>query len=115
LSLKASRDPLQYSLHHLEYRLASYLIQPSTHPFPEDRKWSLVYRLILAAVICSQVAVRYRAVLPAWAIACALAPHHHRRTLAEWRFAGTSRPAVIRTLLGLLNPLERRRRLADTI
>ncbi|MBV8337109.1 MAG: glycosyltransferase family 2 protein, partial [Alphaproteobacteria bacterium] len=37
LSLTVPHDPLRYSLHHLEYRLASYLSEPSAHPFPEDR------------------------------------------------------------------------------
>lgn len=106
LNLTVPHDPLQYSLHHLEYRFASYLIQPSAHPFAADRKWSLLCRLISAAVKCSRVPVRYRTMLPAWAIACALAPHRHRRTLVEWRFAAISRPAVMKTLLGLLNPIQ---------
>jgi glycosyltransferase involved in cell wall biosynthesis len=114
LGLTVPHDPLQYSLHHLEYRIASYLIQPSAHPFAEDRKWSLVYRLISAAVKCSQVPVRYRAILPAWAIACALAPRHYRRSLVEWRFAATSRPAVIGKFLHLVDAF-RAKRLADRI
>jgi glycosyltransferase involved in cell wall biosynthesis len=109
LGLTVPYDPLRYSLHHLEYRLASYLIQPSAHPFPEDRRWSLVRRLISSAAKCSQVPLRYRAILPAWAIACALASHRHRRTLIEWRFAATARPAAIRKLLAMLNPLPPRR------
>jgi glycosyltransferase involved in cell wall biosynthesis len=103
--LPVSRDPLRYSLNHLEYRLASYLVEPSAHPFPEDTKSSLVYRLMFSAATSSQMPLRDRAILLAWAITCALAPRYFRRNLILWRFAATSRPAVIRTLLGALSSL----------
>ena len=47
--LPVPRDPLRHSFHHLQYRLASYLIEPSAHPFPEDTKSSLVCRLMSSA------------------------------------------------------------------
>jgi glycosyltransferase involved in cell wall biosynthesis len=103
--LTVPHDPLRYSLHHLEYRFASYLAERSAHPFPQDRKSSLVYSLISSATKSSQLSLRYRAILLAWTIACALAPRYHRRNLIEWRFVPTSRPAVIRTLLGALSSL----------
>jgi len=100
------RDPLRYSLQHLEYRLASYLVEPSAHPFPQDKKSSLVYYLISSATKSSQLTLRYRAILLVWIIACALAPRYHRRNLVEWRFSATSRPAAIRTLLAALSSLQ---------
>jgi glycosyltransferase involved in cell wall biosynthesis len=112
--LKLPDDPLQYSLHHLEYRLASYLVQPSSHPFPEDGKWNLVVRLASSTTKCSQVPLPYRAILLVWGIACALAPYRPRRTLIEWRFAATSRPAAMKTLLGVLRPPRPRRLLNRT-
>jgi glycosyltransferase involved in cell wall biosynthesis len=106
LGLSVPHDPLRYCLNHLEYRLASYLVEPSVHPFPEDTKSSLVYRLLSSAGKSSQMAPRYRAISFVWAIACALAPRYYRRNLILWRFAATSRPAVIRTLLGVLSSLQ---------
>jgi glycosyltransferase involved in cell wall biosynthesis len=105
LRLPVPRDPLRDSLNHLEYRLASYLVEPSTHPFREDTKSSLVYRLTSSAAKSSQMPLRDRAILITWAIACALAPHYYRRHLVLWRFSAISRPAWIRTLLGALSSL----------
>jgi glycosyltransferase involved in cell wall biosynthesis len=105
LRLPVSRDPLKHSFHHLQYRLASYLVEPSAHPFPEDTKSSLVYRLMSSLTKSSQMPLRDRAILLAWTITCALAPLYHRRNLILWRFAATTRPAMIRALLGALSSL----------
>ena len=112
LRLPAPRDPLRYSLNHLEYRFASHLVEPSAHPFPEDTRTSLVFRLMSSATRSSQMRLRDRAILVTWAIACALAPRYHQRNLILWRFAAVSRPAVIRTLLGMMSSL-RSARLPD--
>jgi hypothetical protein len=105
LRLPVSRDPLKHSFHHLQYRLASYLVEPSAHPFPEDTKSSLVYRLMSSLTKSSQMALRDRAILLAWTLTCALAPRYYRRNLILWRFAATSRPAMLRGLLGALGSL----------
>jgi glycosyltransferase involved in cell wall biosynthesis len=105
LRLPVPRDPLRNSLHHLQYRLASYLVEPSAHPFSKDTKSSLVFRLMSSAAKSSQMPLRDRAILLAWTIACVLAPRYYRRNLILWRFSATSRPAVIRTLLGTLSSL----------
>jgi glycosyltransferase involved in cell wall biosynthesis len=105
LGLSIPRDPLRYSLSHLQYRLASYLVEPSAHPFPEDTKSSLVYRLIYSATKYSQMRARDRAILITWAIACALAPRYYQRNLILWRFTATSRPVAIRRLLGAFSSL----------
>ncbi len=99
------RDPLRYSLNHLQYRLASYLVEPSAHPFPEDTMSGLVYRLVFSASMSSQMRLRDRAILVAWTIACTLGPPRLRRTFVMWRFAVTSRPRVIKALLAALSSL----------
>jgi glycosyltransferase involved in cell wall biosynthesis len=106
------RDPLRYNLPHLQNRLASYLAEPAAHPFPEDTMSGLLYRLISSLTRSSQMPLRDRVMLLAWAIACVLAPRHYRRTLILWRFAGTSRPARLRKLLGALSSV-RSTRLPD--
>ena len=105
LGLPVPRDPLKHSFHHLQYRLASYLVEPAAHPFPEDTKSSLVFRLISSVAKSSQMRLRDRAILFVWTIVCALAPGRYRRNLVLWRFSAISRPAVVRTLLGMLSSL----------
>jgi len=112
LRLPVSRDPLKHSFHHLQYRLASYLVEPSAHPFPEDTKSSLVFCLMSSLAKSSEMRLRNRAILLAWTIACALAPRYYRRNLILWRFSAISRPTVVRTLLGTLSSL-RSTRLPD--
>jgi hypothetical protein len=112
LDLSVSPDLLGCNLGHLQYRLASYLVDPSAHPFREDTTASLLRDLASSAITSSQMRLRDRAILLAWAIACALAPQNYRRNFVLWRFAPTSRPAVIRTLLGVLSSL-RSTRLPD--
>jgi hypothetical protein len=112
LRLSVPRDPLRDSLNHLEFRLASYLVEPSAHPFPEDKKSNLVYRLMSSAAKSSQMPLRDRAILLAWTITCALVPRCYCRNLILWRFAANSRPAIIRALLGNLSSL-RSTRLPD--
>jgi glycosyltransferase involved in cell wall biosynthesis len=112
MHLEIPRDPLRYSLNHLQYRLASYLVDPKAHPFPRETLLGLVYRLLYSTAASSQLALRDKAILLAWVIACGLTPRPCRRNLVEWRFAPTSRPAVIKTLLALFSSL-RSTRLPD--
>jgi glycosyltransferase involved in cell wall biosynthesis len=112
LQIPISRDPLQHSFHHLQYRLASYLVEPFAHPFPEDTKSSLVFRLMSSVATSSQMRLRNRAILLTWTIACALAPRYYRRNLILWRFSPISRPTAVRTLLGTLSSI-RSTRLPD--
>jgi glycosyltransferase involved in cell wall biosynthesis len=112
LRVPVAHDPLRYSLNHLQYRLASYLVERSAHPFPEDRMSSLVYSLIFSATTSSQMRLRDRAILVGWTIACVLAPPGFRRNFVLWRFAPTARPRAVRALLATLSSL-RSRRLPD--
>jgi glycosyltransferase involved in cell wall biosynthesis len=111
-NLQIPTDPLARSLHHLQYRLASYLVEPSAHPFRRDTLSILVRRLVFSVVTSSQMRLRDKAIMVAWVIACALAPVYYRRNLILWRFAAISRPALIRTLLSAFGSL-RSSRLPD--
>jgi hypothetical protein len=112
LRLSVPDDPLGSSLGHLQYRFASCLVDPASHPFPGDTMAGLVWRLVSSATISSQMRARDRAILLVWAIVCILAPRDYRRSLVLWRFAPTSRPAMLRSLLGVLSSL-RSHRLPD--
>jgi hypothetical protein len=112
LQLPLAGNPLSRNFYHLQYRFASYLVEPSAHPFSEDTAISLGRRLIYTAITYSQMPLRERTILLIWIIACALAPSSYRRNLIEWRFVAISRPAVVRTLLRMFSSL-RSRRLPD--
>jgi hypothetical protein len=114
LRLPLAHDPLSRSFNHLQYRFASRLVEPSGHPFPGDTVAGLGSHLMLSAIAYSQMRLRERAILLAWVIGCVLTPRHFRRHLILWRFVSTSRPAVIRTLLGTLTSL-RSIRLPDRV
>jgi glycosyltransferase involved in cell wall biosynthesis len=103
--LSVADDLLLYSLHHLQYRIASFLVDPSAHPFPKDSIAGLTYRLISSAAMSSQTRLRDRAILVAWTVVCVLAPSNLRRNLILWRFEAISRPRIIKTLLGALSSL----------
>jgi Glycosyl transferase family 2 len=103
--LAARADPLRYSLHHLQYRLASYAIDPAAHVFADDTMPHLACRLVAAAATSSQMPLRDRTILIAWTIACALAPRGFRRQCVLWRFSPTTRPRIINAFLGLLSSL----------
>jgi glycosyltransferase involved in cell wall biosynthesis len=114
LGFPVRNDLLSDNPIHLEYRFASFLVEPSAHPFPGDTKSGLVYRLMSALIKSSYMPLRNRALLLTWTIICLLAPERLRRNLIEWRFIGTSRPAVVRTLLSVLSSL-RSPRLPDRV
>jgi hypothetical protein len=105
-------DPLGRNLSHLQYRLASYLVEPSAHPFPGDTMSNLVHRLVCSAITYPQMPLSDRTILLAWAMACALAPPYYRRNLVLWRFAAISRPAAVKALLRAFSSL-RSARLPD--
>jgi glycosyltransferase involved in cell wall biosynthesis len=105
LGLPVSGISITRSLNHLQYRLASYLIEPSAHPFPADKLPGLLSRLVWSVSRSAQMPLRDRAILLAWAIVCAAAPRSCRRNFILWRFSATSRPAVVKTLLGSLSSL----------
>jgi glycosyl transferase family 2 len=105
LHLPAAADPLNRSYTHLQYRLASYLVEPSAHPFPEDTMSGLVYRLLLSASASSQIRLRDKAILVSWTVACALAPPNIRQHFVRWRFVPMLRPRVVKILLGALSSL----------
>ena len=51
---------------------------------------NLFSRLLRSAALSSDLRLRDRAILLAWAAACWLTPQTHQRSLVLWRFAPTS-------------------------
>jgi hypothetical protein len=112
LHLPVAHDPLSRSFNHLQYRFASRLVEPLAHPFAGDTVIGLGCRLMCAAITYSQMRLRDRALLLAWVLACALTPSYYRRNFVLWRFAPTSRPMMVKKLLGAFSSL-RSARLPD--
>jgi len=105
LCLPVADDLLNRNVGHLQYRLASLVVEPAAHPFPEDTVANLLNPLVRAAVGYTEMPRRDRSILLGWAVACALLPQRCARNLVRWRFAPTSRPALMRGLLGALGSL----------
>jgi glycosyl transferase family 2 len=105
LRLSVPADPLRRCPNHLQYRLASYLVDPAGHPFPEDRLLRLLCRLVLSSIGYSEMPLRDRTILLTWTFACGLSPRRYRRKLVLWRFAPTSRPTLVRSVLAVLSSL----------
>jgi glycosyltransferase involved in cell wall biosynthesis len=105
LHLPVADDPLRRSFNHLQYRLASRLVEPSAHPFPGDTVVGLGWRLILSAITYSQMRFRDRAILLVWVIGCVMTPKRYRHSLILYRFVAASRPAIVRALLSTFSSL----------
>jgi glycosyltransferase involved in cell wall biosynthesis len=105
LHLPVVDDPLSRSFNHLQYRFASYLIEPSAHPFPGDTVIGLGWRLICSAITYTQMRLRDRTILLVWVITYALTPSYYRKNFVLWRFAAISRPTLVRTLLRAFSSL----------
>jgi hypothetical protein len=75
-------------------------------PFSGRYVIGLGCRLMCAAITYSQMRLRDLTILPVWIVACALTLPYYRRNLILWRFAAISRPAAIRTLLGVLAQID---------
>ena len=101
LGVPVPRDPLRYSVHHLQYRLASYLADSAAHPFRQDKLSGLVWSLGFSAITSSQMRLRDKAILVTWTIVSALAPPKFRQNFLLWRFVPTSRPRIIERLLAI--------------
>jgi Glycosyl transferase family 2 len=105
LQLPVIADPLRRNFNHLQYRLASRLVEPSEHPFPGDTVAGIACRLVCTAITYSQMRLRDRAILLVWTIACTLTPSYYRRNFILWRFAAISRPQTVKALLGVLSSM----------
>ena len=106
LRLSVPLNPLAHSLHHLQYRLASY--PPST---PRLTRFQTIPREASSAVSSLRLSTitrrRYATeqCSSSGPSGVSWRPRRYRQNLLIWRFAPTSRPAVIRTLLGALSSL----------
>jgi glycosyltransferase involved in cell wall biosynthesis len=104
LRLPVGRDLLTGNLGHLQYRLASYLIDPGAHLFPQDTIRSLFANVTCALLRSKQVVpAREAAIIFCWFFACFILPRGCARYLVHWRFAPTQRPAVLKKLLFMLS------------
>ena len=78
----ALRDPA-----YLAYRLGSLVMEPDTHPHPEDRRWRLGARCAWASATHPGHPLRSRARRTAWAVVVGLGPGPMARRAVGTRFA----------------------------
>jgi hypothetical protein len=105
LSLPIAREPLLVSITHLQFRFASYLVDPAAHPFMGDTMLKLASRLARSIISYSQMPLRNRAILLAWVLACAGTPKAYRNALILWRFSAFRRPKLVKGVLDVFSSL----------
>jgi glycosyltransferase involved in cell wall biosynthesis len=96
--LRAERDPGLNDEWHLENRLGSLCLEPSTHPFAGDSRSVLGLRGFLASWH-GRLPLRRRAVLGLWFLATGGLPLGFARRLVAWRLERTTRPRAVQRLL----------------
>jgi hypothetical protein len=84
---------------HLSSRLASLVLEPAQHPYPEDSRLALGVRGALAARKASLRAVP-RLLLALWFVAAGALPRSWSRRVVGWRYEHQSRPAGLRRVVG---------------
>jgi glycosyltransferase involved in cell wall biosynthesis len=87
------------SLSMLPYRIASFRLAPDAHPVPHDRSRVLLKDMFRAVFSPQGTALQGRLTLLVWALAALTMPDALARRVILWRFAPTSRPAILRKLL----------------
>ena len=86
------------SLGSLPYRAASFRLDRARHPMPQDSALAILRDALQAAVSPQGVPWRSRLMLLAWTVLVLTASRPISERLVLWRFAPTSRPALLRKM-----------------
>lgn len=93
-------SPLGKSVQFLLLRAASFRLSPARHPIEGDSGVKIAYHAIKTFFQPHYYSRKASFALCLWAVAIALSPAHLARRLAQWRFAPTTRPALLQKLIG---------------
>jgi glycosyltransferase involved in cell wall biosynthesis len=99
---KVVAKPLDNSLNHLVSRLASKKFMPEKHPL-EENIFSVMYKGVRAALFAPNLTPGQRLVMAIWFPLVTMMPRPIALYATWMRLAPTSRPALMRSLLALLN------------
>jgi hypothetical protein len=98
---------LERNLVVLPYRLASLRLAPDRHPIAGDTPFKVLRDLLAACLVPQGRGVEERMALAIWSLCATLAPARATERVILWRFASSSRPALLRSLLGRFRVVKR--------
>jgi hypothetical protein len=90
------------SLQVLIYRTASWRLAATDHPVPNESALAIIVDAVCAARIAQGFACAGRVTLVVWLFLVCLAPRSAAVHLVQWRFVPSSRPKLLRRLMGSL-------------
>lgn len=95
-------EPLDNSLDHLVSRLASKRLMPQKHPI-EENLFSIMCKGVRTSLLGPNLRPGQRLLMAIWFPLVAIMPRPIALYATQMKFAPTSRPAFVRSLLDLLN------------
>lgn len=98
---------LERNLVVLPYRLASLRLAPDRHPIAGDTTFKVLRDLLAACLVPQGRSGEERLALALWSLCATLAPARVTETVILWRFASSSRPRLLRNLLGRFRVVKR--------
>ena len=99
---RIAAKPLDNSLNHLIYRIASKKFMPEKHPLAENLL-SIMYKGVRTALFAPNLTPGQRLVMAIWFPLVTMMPRPIALYATRMRLVPTSRPALMRSLLALLN------------
>ncbi|MBD1910727.1 MULTISPECIES: glycosyltransferase [unclassified Leptolyngbya] len=92
---------------HLTNRIASRVLEPDQHPFPEDSRLALAWRGVMSLWQRSRLPQKRKVVLSAWFLWVGIMPNFLARPAIAWLVAGQSRPKFVDAILKKVRALSR--------
>src|SRR5690625_13561 len=99
LGIEVPADWKNRNPNHLQSRLASLRLEPSTHPYPEDRRWHLAWAGLQASLRAPTFSARKRLFFAAWFGLAAAAPAPIVEVLIELSLLRSKRPPWFQRLV----------------
>jgi hypothetical protein len=90
------------SLTKLGYRVASWRLAPSQHPVPNESGRVIISDALAAARVGQGHSGAARAALVVWIVLVCIVPRRVAARLVNWRFIPSTRPAVMKWLMNVL-------------
>ncbi|HTF69055.1 MAG TPA: glycosyltransferase family A protein [Edaphobacter sp.] len=84
---------------HYKVRLASLLVDPGNHPFPQDKPLSLLVEAIRLCWTDNSLSMKQKVFFSAWLAALAIGPKRYRSRLLQLGFAPVQRPRIFQRFL----------------
>jgi hypothetical protein len=99
VGLPVAPDALSRNMLFLCLRAASYALRPDIHPIAQDSTLRIASDCLRALAYPQGFSSSQRASLFLWTLAVLVLPRRFSRSVVSWRYAPTSRPKWIKTML----------------